>query len=62
MAIFMKNEDGSWRRDDERHVNVLVDTSGVPDLLARHGVRATLGYAFGNERLPEGLYTLIGHR
>ncbi|MDP9299972.1 MAG: class I SAM-dependent methyltransferase [Actinomycetota bacterium] len=62
MAIFMKNEDGSWRRDDERHDNVLVDTSVVPDLLARHGVHATLGQSFGNERLPEGLHTLIGHR
>ena len=62
MAIFMKNEDGSWRRDDERHDNVLVDTIAVPDLLARHGVRATLGHAFGNEHLPEGLHTLIGRR
>src|SRR5439155_24399813 len=34
---------------------------GTTDLLARHGVQATLGHAFGTERLPEGLHTLIGH-
>jgi SAM-dependent methyltransferase len=62
MAIFMKNEDGSWRRDDERHDNVLIDTSSVPELLSRHGVRADVGQAFGSERLPEGLRTLIGRR
>src|SRR5256885_1703030 len=25
MAIFSRNHDGTWRRDDERHVNVMVD-------------------------------------
>jgi hypothetical protein len=34
----------------------------VPELLSRHGVRAHIGQAFGNERLPEGLRTLIGRR
>jgi len=62
MATFVKNEDGSWRRDDERHDNVLIDTSSVPELLSRHGVRADVGEAFGNERLPEGLRTLIGRK
>jgi len=62
MAIFTRNQDGSWRRDDERHDNVLVDTSRVPPLLAEHGVQATLGSSFGAEELPEGLHTIIGHR
>ena len=43
MAVFTHNEDGSWRRDDERHDNVLVDTGRVPGLLGEHGVRATVG-------------------
>jgi SAM-dependent methyltransferase len=43
MAIFMKNEDGSWRRDDERHDNVLIDTSAVPDLLAGTACRRPSG-------------------
>jgi SAM-dependent methyltransferase len=62
MAIFSRNEDGSWRRDDERHENVLVDTSVVPALLARFGVEARLGTSFGAERLPDGLHTVIGYR
>ena len=62
MAIFMRNDDGSWRRDDERHDNVLIDTSSVPALLAEHEVDARLGHAFGTEQLPQGLHTVIGHR
>ena len=62
MAIFMKNEDGSWRRDDERHDNVVIDSSSVPELLSRHGVLSEIGEAFGSERLPDGLRTLIGRR
>ena len=38
MATFTRNDDGSWRRDDERHDNVLVDTSLVPPLLRELGV------------------------
>lgn len=62
MAIFMRNQDGSWRRDDERHENILVDTSRIPNLLASYGVEARLGRSFGAEQLPEGLHTVIGHR
>jgi SAM-dependent methyltransferase len=62
MATFVRNDDGSWRRDDERHENVLIDTSLVPALLAWHGVEASVGGSFGAERLPEGLHTVIGHR
>jgi len=62
MAIFIREDDRSWRRDDERHENALIDTSSVPHLLAKHGVEATLGHSFGTERLPEGLHTVIGHR
>jgi SAM-dependent methyltransferase len=62
MATFIRNEDGSWRRDDERHDNVLIETSRVPALLAEHGVQATIGSSFGTEVLPGGLRTVIGHR
>jgi hypothetical protein len=30
----MRNDDGSWRCDDERHDNVLIDTARGPELLA----------------------------
>ena len=30
ITVFVRNDDGSWRRDDERHENVLVDTARIP--------------------------------
>lgn len=62
MTTFVRNEDGSWRRDDEHHENVLVDTSRVPVLLAEQGVEATVGASFGTEQLPAGLRVIIGRR
>ncbi len=62
IAAFVKNPDGSWRRDDERHENVLVDTSRVPGLLAEHRVEATVAPSFGGERLAPGLYAIKGRR
>jgi SAM-dependent methyltransferase len=62
MTTFLRNDDGSWRRDDERHDNVLIDTTRVPALLARHGVDATIRPSFGNEELPVGLKAIVGHR
>jgi len=62
ITTFVRNEDGSWRRDDERHDNVLIDTALVPALLEEHGLQAAVEAAFGKERLPVGLRALIGHR
>lgn len=62
MTTFLRCEDGTWRRDDERHDNVLIDTSYVPGLLREYGVDATLGSSFGDEHLPAGLVTIIGRR
>jgi SAM-dependent methyltransferase len=62
MAIFTRTGDDTWRRDDERHDNVLIDTTTVPALLAEHGLTATLGTSFGDETLPAGLMTIIAHR
>jgi SAM-dependent methyltransferase len=62
MTTFVKQEDGSWRRDDERHDNVLIDTTKVPELLARHGVEAVLAPSFGEEELPVGLVAVIGRK
>ncbi len=61
MAVFIRNEDGSWRRDDERHENVLIDTSLVPGLLAEHGIRATVETSFGGGvQLLDGLHAIVG--
>jgi SAM-dependent methyltransferase len=62
MTIFVRNDDGSWRRDQEHHDNVLIDTEKVPALLAPHGLEVRVERSFGNEELPAGLVTLIGRR
>ncbi|HEY4400797.1 MAG TPA: class I SAM-dependent methyltransferase [Acidimicrobiia bacterium] len=61
MTTFVRNDDDTWRRDDERHDNVLLDTIRVPGLLAQHGVQAEVRPSFGTERLPTGLRAIIGH-
>ena len=61
MAVFVRDHDGSWRRDDERHENVLIDTGRVPALLAEHAVRATIGTSFGGDAgLQRGLHAIVG--
>jgi SAM-dependent methyltransferase len=62
MATFVKNGDGSWRRDDERHDNVMIDTERVPPLLKEHGVHAKVTSAFGAEPPTTGLRVVVGHR
>lgn len=62
MTVFVRHRDGSWHRDDERHDNVLIDTSRVPSLLADHGVDARIAPSFSTEELPPGLVAVIGHR
>ena len=62
MVTFVRVDDGRWRRDEERHENVLIDTARVPALLAEHGVEAVVAGSFGEEELPEGLVTILGRR
>jgi SAM-dependent methyltransferase len=62
IVTFLRNDNGTWRRDDERHENVLVDTRLVPALLSEAGVTAEIRASFGNEQLPEGLVAVTGRR
>ena len=62
ITTFVRDEHGSWRRDDERHENVLIDTSRVPALLSRHGVEAGVRGSFGRESMPVGLRAIVGRR
>ena len=62
ITTFLRNQDGSWRRDNERHDNVLIDTALVPALLEENGLQAAVEASFGKERLPVGLRAIIGHR
>ena len=62
ITAFIRNEDGSWRRDDERHENVLVDTARLPAFLATQGIDAGVATSFGAEELPQGLVAVAGTR
>jgi nicotinamidase-related amidase len=62
ITVFVREPSGCWRRDDERHENVLVDTATVPGLLVSHGVEATVRSSFGIEELPVGLKVIVGKR
>ena len=62
MTTFVRNDDGTWRRDDERHDNVLLDVSVLPALLAPEGVDTVLQRSFGEHELPVGLFALIGSK
>jgi hypothetical protein len=62
ITTFVPTGDGSWRRDFERHENVLVDAARIPALLGEHGVEASVRASFGSEVLPEGLVAVVGRR
>jgi SAM-dependent methyltransferase len=60
MTMFVRSGPTSWRRSDELHDNVLIDTTRLPPLLRSRGVQARLDTSFGGEALPTGLVTVIG--
>jgi SAM-dependent methyltransferase len=62
ITTFLRNEDGSWRRDDERHENVLVETTRLPAFLATYGLDIGVAESFGGEELPPGLVAIVGKR
>ena len=62
MTTFIRTNGGCWRRDDERHENVLVDTAAVPAFLATQGLDVHVAESFGDEDLPPGLVTIVGGR
>lgn len=62
ITTFMPNGDGSWRRESEHHENTLIDTSRLPKKLAALGITAEIRYAFGEEKLPDGLHVVTGTR
>jgi SAM-dependent methyltransferase len=62
ITVFVPSPSGGWQRDDERHVNVLIDASQLPRRLKALGVNAVLGSSFGSYVLPAGLFSIIGRR
>jgi SAM-dependent methyltransferase len=61
MTTFVKSGD-LWRRDDETHDNVLLNTERIPAFLADHGIEAEIRPCFGDEILPAGLVAVVGRR
>jgi SAM-dependent methyltransferase len=64
LTTFVRGANGSYRREDEHHGNVLIDTSVVPALLQERGVTATIGGSFNDDHhpLPVGLHSIVGRR
>lgn len=62
ITVFRRENGGTWRRDDEHHENVLVDTARLPALLSGSGIDLTVTGSFGDEQLPRGLRVLVGRR
>ncbi|MDQ6778070.1 MAG: class I SAM-dependent methyltransferase [Actinomycetota bacterium] len=63
MTTFIKEEDGRYRREHERHDNVLIDVRGVvPALLAAEGLDVEVGLSFGDESNVEGLMVVVATR
>ncbi len=62
-TIFVADGDGRYRREVERHDNVLIDVAGlVPPVLEAEGLTVEIGNSFGAERLTPGLSTVVAHR
>ena len=62
MTTFVLEDNGCWRRDHERHDNVLIDTRTIPSTLSNLAVEAAVGTSFGSEALPVGLHVIKGRK
>jgi SAM-dependent methyltransferase len=63
MTTFVAEPDGRYRREFERHDNVLVDVEAVVrPLLEAEGLRVHVGLAFGDETNMEGLRVVTARR
>src|ERR687893_358431 len=62
-TIFERGDDGRYRREVERHDNVLIDVRAVvPPLLAAKGLDVEVRPSFGTETNMEGLLVVLAHR
>ena len=62
-TIFIQEPDGRYRREHERHDNVLIDVAAVvPPLLENEGLTVQVGTSFGAETTMEGLRVIKATR
>jgi SAM-dependent methyltransferase len=63
MTMFVREDDGRYRREHERHDNVLIDVPGiVPPLLQAEGLAVEVRISFGDESNMEGLMVVVAGR
>jgi SAM-dependent methyltransferase len=63
MTIFTEQPGGLYRREHERHDNVLIDVVAVvPPLLQAEGLDVGVGRSFGDETNMEGLMVVVATR
>lgn len=62
-TIFEREDDGRYRREVERHDNVLIDVHAVvPPLLAAEGLDVEVRRSFGTETNMDGLLVVVARR
>lgn len=62
-TIFVREDDGRYRRELERHDNVLIDVHAVvPPLLEAEGLEVEVRTSFGAETNMEGLLVVVARR
>ncbi len=62
-TIFVREADGRYRRERERHDNVLIDVrTVVPPLLEAEGLDVDVRESFGTETNMEGLLVVVARR
>jgi SAM-dependent methyltransferase len=62
-TIFEREDDGRYRREFERHDNVLIDVHAfVRPLLEAEGLDVDVRRSFGTETNMEGLLVVVAHR
>jgi hypothetical protein len=62
ITTFVRDAGGTWRRDDERHENVLADAGAVASRLAGAAVDSAVRASFGTETLPPGMRAIVGRK
>ena len=60
MTMFVRDGPHGWRRSDELHDNILIDTAQLPRSLSALGIEAEVRPSFGTEELPIGLVAVVG--
>ena len=62
MSTFVKDPDGRYRRDEERHDTVLVEPEAIAQVLRAERLTAQVRPSFGDEELTPGLHVIVARK